>query len=311
MKKIVALAVALVLCLAMAIPAMAEADYNIVVNLKTLSSEYWQTVKSGIDKAAEELGITIDVQGPPAESDIAGQVNQIETQLGGKPDAARLVHCLQHVVRKAAQFVRHHSDRLRLLAQNLLAVDVNLKNHLFLLQMSNTCRPESPGSTVRGVNLVGLGNLGLRHGRNHDLRDLVALRDLERLVGGIKKNHPDLTAIAGVNRARGIEDGYSVFQRKPRARANLGFVSRREQHDKACMNEGPAPGGNDNVFDASNVHPRVARMSVRGDCCVLMYSLELQNHIFISLPPFQLRTHRLRRPAQPSRSQLTAGDPNA
>ena len=87
MRKIVALAVALVLCLAMAIPALAEADYTIVVNLKTLSSEYWQTVKSGIDKAAEELGITIDVQGPPAESDIAGQVNQIETQLGGNPDA--------------------------------------------------------------------------------------------------------------------------------------------------------------------------------------------------------------------------------
>ena len=87
MKKIASIVLALMLVLAMSIPAMAEADYTIVVNLKTLSSEYWQTVKSGIDKAAEELGITIDVQGPPAESDIAGQVNQIETQLAGAPDA--------------------------------------------------------------------------------------------------------------------------------------------------------------------------------------------------------------------------------
>ena len=86
MKKIVSIVLALMLCLAMLAPAMAE-DFTIVVNLKTLSSEYWQTVKSGIDKAAEELGLTIDVQGPPAESDIQGQVNQIETQLTGKPDA--------------------------------------------------------------------------------------------------------------------------------------------------------------------------------------------------------------------------------
>ena len=86
MKKILSLALAVMLCAMLVVPAMAD-DFTVVVNLKTLSSEYWQTVKSGIDKAAEELGMTIDVQGPPAESDIQGQVNQIETQLGGAPDA--------------------------------------------------------------------------------------------------------------------------------------------------------------------------------------------------------------------------------
>ena len=85
MKKILSVVLALMLLAMMAVPAMAE-DFTIVVNLKTLSSEFWQTVKSGIDKAAEELGLTIDVQGPPAESDIQGQVNQIETQLAGAPD---------------------------------------------------------------------------------------------------------------------------------------------------------------------------------------------------------------------------------
>lgn len=86
MKKILSLVLAMMLCAMLVVPAMAD-DFTVVVNLKTLSSEYWQTVKSGIDKAAEELGMTIDVQGPPAESDIQGQVNQIETQLGGAPDA--------------------------------------------------------------------------------------------------------------------------------------------------------------------------------------------------------------------------------
>lgn len=86
MKKILSLVLAMMLCAMLVVPAMAE-DFTVVVNLKTLSSEYWQTVKSGIDKAAEELGMTIDVQGPPAESDIQGQVNQIETQLAGAPNA--------------------------------------------------------------------------------------------------------------------------------------------------------------------------------------------------------------------------------
>ena len=87
MKKIMSLVLVMMLCAMLVVPAMAEGDFNIVVNLKTLSSEYWQTVKSGIDQAAEELGLTIDVQGPPSEADIAGQVNQIETQLGQGPDA--------------------------------------------------------------------------------------------------------------------------------------------------------------------------------------------------------------------------------
>lgn len=86
MKKILSLVLALMLLAMLAVPAMAE-DYTIVVNLKTLSSEYWQTVKSGIDKAAEELGLTIEVQGPAAESEIAEQVSQIETQLSQSPDA--------------------------------------------------------------------------------------------------------------------------------------------------------------------------------------------------------------------------------
>lgn len=86
MKKIFALVLSLALLLT-ALPILAESQPTIVVNLKTLSSEYWQNVKKGIDKAAEELGIKIDVQGPAAETEIAEQVQQLETMLAAKPDA--------------------------------------------------------------------------------------------------------------------------------------------------------------------------------------------------------------------------------
>jgi len=86
MKRVLAMILSLALILSLT-HILAENQYTIVVNLKTLSSEYWQVVKSGIDRAAEELGITIDVQGPAAETEIAEQVQQLETQLAAKPDA--------------------------------------------------------------------------------------------------------------------------------------------------------------------------------------------------------------------------------
>jgi len=86
MKKAFALFLSLALLLTAA-PLLAEEQFTIVVNLKTLSSEYWQTVKAGIDEAAEEFGLVIDVQGPAAETEIAEQVQQLETMLAAKPDA--------------------------------------------------------------------------------------------------------------------------------------------------------------------------------------------------------------------------------
>jgi len=85
MRKPLSMLLVAALVLACA-PAMAE-GFNIAINLKTLSSEYWQNVKSGCDRAAAELGVNIDVQGAAAETEIAEQVAQLETQLAGNPDA--------------------------------------------------------------------------------------------------------------------------------------------------------------------------------------------------------------------------------
>ena len=67
--------------------AATTSDVNISVVLKTLSSEYWGYVKAGCDAAAAELGVEVSVVGPGAESDIEGQVAQIEQQIGAGCDA--------------------------------------------------------------------------------------------------------------------------------------------------------------------------------------------------------------------------------
>lgn len=60
---------------------------EIAVVLKTLAAEYWNYVKAGCEAAGKELGVHVTVVGPNAESDIEGQVAQIEQQLGAGCDA--------------------------------------------------------------------------------------------------------------------------------------------------------------------------------------------------------------------------------
>ena len=107
MKKLFALALALVMLLSLAAcgqtapaaeapaaaseaaPAAASAadDIEVAVVLKTLASEYWGYVKTGCDAAAADLGVKVTVVGPGAESDIEGQVAMIEQQIGAGCDA--------------------------------------------------------------------------------------------------------------------------------------------------------------------------------------------------------------------------------
>ena len=62
-------------------------DVEIAVVLKTLASEYWGYVKAGCDAAAADLGVTVNVVGPGAESEIEQQVSMIEKQIGAGCDA--------------------------------------------------------------------------------------------------------------------------------------------------------------------------------------------------------------------------------
>ena len=68
----------------------AGGNYKISVILKTLNSEYWQAVSAGINQAADDLSVTVDLQGPPSETSYDEQLNMIETTLGSS-DAEALV----------------------------------------------------------------------------------------------------------------------------------------------------------------------------------------------------------------------------
>ncbi|MDO4175626.1 MAG: sugar ABC transporter substrate-binding protein, partial [Eubacteriales bacterium] len=62
-------------------------DVKISFIMKTLASEHWQFMKAGAEAAAEELGVTVDIKGPPSETSYDEQLNQIETDLATDYDA--------------------------------------------------------------------------------------------------------------------------------------------------------------------------------------------------------------------------------
>lgn len=65
-----------------------NADIRIGVILKTLASEYWGYVAAGVKQAQKDLGVQVDLEGPPSETSFNEQSNMIETMLSaGKVDA--------------------------------------------------------------------------------------------------------------------------------------------------------------------------------------------------------------------------------
>lgn len=80
-----------------------NAGYHFEVLVKSFQSTYWQASKAGIDQAAEELGVTANTTGPNAESDIADQINMLNSAINAEPDGIALAACDTNAVIESLQ----------------------------------------------------------------------------------------------------------------------------------------------------------------------------------------------------------------
>lgn len=71
----------------------ANEAYEFPMMVKSFQSTYWDAAQEGMKKAAEELGVTYKPQGPNSESDIADQVNMINTAISSNPVGLGLAAC--------------------------------------------------------------------------------------------------------------------------------------------------------------------------------------------------------------------------
>ena len=67
--------------------------YHFEVVVKSFQSSYWQAAVQGINQACDELGVTANTTGPNAESDIADQVNMVNTAIASSPAGLGLAAC--------------------------------------------------------------------------------------------------------------------------------------------------------------------------------------------------------------------------
>jgi len=54
---------------------------------KGFQHQFWQAVQEGAEQAAEELGVEITFEGPESESDVAQQIDMLQTAIDRNPDA--------------------------------------------------------------------------------------------------------------------------------------------------------------------------------------------------------------------------------
>ena len=87
-----------------AAPEGKELNFKIVV--KSFQSSYWQAAVTGVNQAAEELGVNVECNGPNAESDIADQVNMLTNYVNGAPDGIGLAACDQSACLDALQMAK-------------------------------------------------------------------------------------------------------------------------------------------------------------------------------------------------------------
>ena len=84
-------------------PAAEAAPLHFEMLVKSFQSSYWQAAVKGIEQEAAEKGVDVHCDGPVNESDIADQVNMLNSAIANKPDGiglapndpASVLDCLQ------------------------------------------------------------------------------------------------------------------------------------------------------------------------------------------------------------------------
>lgn len=68
-------------------------DYSFEMIVKSFQSTYWQAAIQGVEQAKAELGVSVEANGPANESDIADQIQMLDSAIEKKPDGIALAAC--------------------------------------------------------------------------------------------------------------------------------------------------------------------------------------------------------------------------
>ncbi|MFW5981340.1 MAG: ABC transporter substrate-binding protein [bacterium] len=87
MKKKSVFVILMVFLFSGSITAISSEDIYIPVVSKGFQHQFWQAVRSGAEQAAEDYGVNITYEGPASESEVAIQIDMLQTALDKDPSA--------------------------------------------------------------------------------------------------------------------------------------------------------------------------------------------------------------------------------
>lgn len=125
---------------------------------------------------------------------------------------------------------------------------------------------KAASASLRLRQRVDQHHADLRHGRDDQLGDpLVALHN-NRHLAQVDQDHPNLTTVVRVDGARGVQNRQSMFEREPRAWANLplesmGDLKRKPGRDQQSI---ARKEGGRRVERGPKIEPRRRRRGVGG-----------------------------------------------
>jgi ribose transport system substrate-binding protein len=78
-------------------PFRQEIKVTAVIKAIANDSEFWDVVKTGLRSAADEFGLTLDIQGPWAESDVDGQIRIVGDILKNDPPTVLILAATDYI----------------------------------------------------------------------------------------------------------------------------------------------------------------------------------------------------------------------
>lgn len=195
---------------------------RILVVLKTIDQtmEFWQITKAGIDVAAREFDVAVEVVGAPAESDISGQIQVVEERLKSREH-------LDAVVMAAADYnaLVPVADRIKAKGIPLITIDSALNSNApqSFIATDNTAAGRKagemlgellPGGTrvaiighVKGTSTAIEREQGVKQGLGEAFKERLIgtyfcdgiQEKAYEIAGELLRKNPDIGGIAGLN----------------------------------------------------------------------------------------------------------------
>lgn len=168
-------------------PAEEKAEEEIYIPVIALGfqHQFWQAVKMGADKAAEEFGVTITFEGPEAETMIDKQVDMMKTALGKNPAAI----CMAAI---DPESVRADLEAAKAKGLKVVGFDSGLGD------MGDThCSTDNYAAGELAAEnaarlLDGKGKVGII---GHSQTMIDAIQRVDGFVEYMEKNHPDIKIV--------------------------------------------------------------------------------------------------------------------